>query len=123
MPATGRRAEFCCAAAGIETPLPRRKRSTGRAGGAADGWPGGHTGQLLVAEPGWGTGSIEADWLNGEMTVLLGRLGLPTPVNEVLCQVANRMARDRLPPASGRWTVSTNGACAGAAAQSAVRPH
>jgi 2-dehydropantoate 2-reductase len=45
-----------------------------------------------------GTGNIEADWLNGEV-VLLGRLhGVPTPVNEVLCRVANRMARDRTRP-------------------------
>ena len=43
-----------------------------------------------------GTGNIEADWLNGEI-VLLGRLhGVPTPVNERLQHVANRMARDGL---------------------------
>jgi 2-dehydropantoate 2-reductase len=47
-----------------------------------------------------GTGSIETDWLNGEI-VLLGRLhGVPTPVNEALQQVANRMARDRIPAGS-----------------------
>jgi 2-dehydropantoate 2-reductase len=45
-----------------------------------------------------GTGSIEADYLNGEI-VLLGRLhGVPTPVNEHARQLANRMARDRVPP-------------------------
>jgi 2-dehydropantoate 2-reductase len=50
-----------------------------------------------------GTGAIEADWLNGEI-VLLGRLhGVPTPVNEVLRRVANRMARNRLPP--GSWSL------------------
>lgn len=39
-----------------------------------------------------GAGSIEADYLNGEI-VLLGRLnGVPTPVNETLQRVANRMA-------------------------------
>jgi 2-dehydropantoate 2-reductase len=47
-----------------------------------------------------GTGSIEADYLNGEI-VLLGRLhGVPTPVNAALQQLANRVARDRLPPRS-----------------------
>lgn len=47
-----------------------------------------------------GTGNIEADWLNGEI-VLLGRLhGVPTPVNERLQAVANRMARDRTPAGS-----------------------
>jgi 2-dehydropantoate 2-reductase len=43
-------------------------------------------------------GTIEADYLNGEV-VLLGRQhGVPTPVNEVLRQVANRMAFEHLPP-------------------------
>jgi 2-dehydropantoate 2-reductase len=47
-----------------------------------------------------GTGDIEADWLNGEV-VLLGRLhGVPTPVNEALCRLANRMAVQRTPPGS-----------------------
>lgn len=47
-----------------------------------------------------GTGNIEADWLNGEI-VLLGRLhGVPTPVNEALRRVANRMAREGTPPGS-----------------------
>ncbi|WP_327586479.1 hypothetical protein OHA25_05295 [Nonomuraea sp. NBC_00507] len=46
------------------------------------------------------SGSIEADYLNGEI-VLLGRLhGVPTPVNEVLRREANRHAREKLPPAS-----------------------
>jgi 2-dehydropantoate 2-reductase len=41
-----------------------------------------------------GTGSIEADFLNGEI-VLLGRLhGVPTPVNEVLQRAANTAARE-----------------------------
>ena len=47
-----------------------------------------------------GTGSIEADYLNGEI-VLLGREhGVPTPVNETLQRLANRAAADRLPPGS-----------------------
>jgi 2-dehydropantoate 2-reductase len=49
-----------------------------------------------------GTGSIEADYLNGEI-VLLGReLGVPTPVNEVLQRLANQAARERRAP--GRLT-------------------
>jgi 2-dehydropantoate 2-reductase len=45
-----------------------------------------------------GTGSIEADYLNGEI-VLLGReFGVPTPVNEVLQRLANRAASDRRAP-------------------------
>jgi 2-dehydropantoate 2-reductase len=43
-------------------------------------------------------GSIEADYLNGEI-VLLGRShGVPTPVNELLRRLANQMARDRAGP-------------------------
>jgi 2-dehydropantoate 2-reductase len=46
------------------------------------------------------TGNIEADWLNGEI-VLLGRLhGVPTPLNERLQSVANRMAHDGQKPGS-----------------------
>ncbi|MER6031292.1 2-dehydropantoate 2-reductase N-terminal domain-containing protein [Streptomyces sp. NPDC001851] len=42
-----------------------------------------------------GTGTIEADYLNGEI-VLLGRLhGVPTPLNELLQRLANRFARER----------------------------
>ncbi|MEV3987614.1 2-dehydropantoate 2-reductase N-terminal domain-containing protein [Streptomyces sp. NPDC049837] len=45
-----------------------------------------------------GTGSIEADYLNGEIS-LLGRLhGVPTPVNDVLRHAANIFARKGLPP-------------------------
>jgi 2-dehydropantoate 2-reductase len=46
------------------------------------------------------TGSIEADYLNGEI-VLLGREhGLPTPVNEMLQRLANQFARQRRAPGS-----------------------
>jgi len=47
-----------------------------------------------------GTGSIEADYLNGEIA-MLGRLyGIPTPVNEALQMLANRVAVDGRPPES-----------------------
>ncbi|MEV0319322.1 ketopantoate reductase family protein [Streptomyces sp. NPDC050658] len=42
-----------------------------------------------------GTGTIEADYLNGEIA-LLGRLhGVPTPVNDALQATANAFARER----------------------------
>ncbi|MDC2956893.1 2-dehydropantoate 2-reductase N-terminal domain-containing protein [Streptomyces gilvifuscus] len=42
-----------------------------------------------------GTGSIEADYLNGEIA-LLGRLhGVPTPLNDLLQRLANTFARER----------------------------
>ncbi|MDA0633646.1 hypothetical protein OUY22_09470 [Nonomuraea sp. MCN248] len=63
-------------------------------GGEARG--GGSSWQSLAR----GAGSIEADYLNGEI-VLLGReLGFPTPVNEVLQREANRFARERRTPGS-----------------------
>lgn len=47
-----------------------------------------------------GTGTIESDYLNGEI-VLLGRLhGVPTPVNETLQRVANTFAREHRPAGS-----------------------
>ncbi|MEU9791600.1 2-dehydropantoate 2-reductase N-terminal domain-containing protein [Streptomyces sparsogenes] len=55
---------------------------------------GGSSWQSLVR----GTGSVEADYLNGEI-VLLGRLhGVPTPVNEALRRTANECARERRAP-------------------------
>ncbi|MGH3375198.1 MAG: ketopantoate reductase family protein, partial [Actinoallomurus sp.] len=45
-----------------------------------------------------GTGTIESDYLNGEI-VLLGREhGVPTPVNELLRRLANQMAREGRSP-------------------------
>ncbi|MDW6060874.1 2-dehydropantoate 2-reductase N-terminal domain-containing protein [Streptomyces sp. FXJ1.4098] len=62
------------------------------AGGAA--WGGGSSWQSLVR----GSGTVEADCLNGEI-VLLGRLhGVPTPVNEALRHTANECARERRTP-------------------------
>ncbi|SES46445.1 2-dehydropantoate 2-reductase [Streptomyces sp. yr375] len=45
-------------------------------------------------------GTIEADYLNGEIA-LLGRLhGMPTPLNELLQHLANKHAQERRPPGS-----------------------
>src|SRR2546427_6894755 len=58
--------------------------------------PGGSSWQSLAR----GTGTIEADYLNGEIA-LLGRLhGVATPVNALLQGLAQRMARERLAPGS-----------------------
>ncbi|GAA3180811.1 ketopantoate reductase family protein [Nonomuraea roseoviolacea] len=63
-------------------------------GGAQRG--GGSSWQSLARS----SGTIETDYLNGEI-VLLGReYGLPTPVNEVLQREAGRFAREKLPPGS-----------------------
>ncbi len=47
-----------------------------------------------------GTGSIEADFLNGEIVLLARELGRPAPVNQVLQRLANQAARQRQPPGS-----------------------
>jgi 2-dehydropantoate 2-reductase len=47
-----------------------------------------------------GQGSIEADYLNGEI-VLLGRLhGVPTPANELFQRLAVEFAAEGRPPGS-----------------------
>lgn len=47
-----------------------------------------------------GNRDIEADFLNGEI-VMLGRLhGIPTPANELMQTLANKMAREGTPPQS-----------------------
>jgi 2-dehydropantoate 2-reductase len=64
---------------------------------------GGSTWQSMAR----GTGSVEADYLNGEI-VLLGRLhGVPTPVNETLQRLANEAARDHRSPGSVTITALT----------------
>jgi 2-dehydropantoate 2-reductase len=69
---------------------------TPHAGDAKRG--GGSTWQSLVR----GTGSVETDYLTGEI-VLRGRLhAVATPVNELLQRLANQLARERLPP--GAWS-------------------
>jgi 2-dehydropantoate 2-reductase len=47
-----------------------------------------------------GTGSIEADYLNGEIVLLGRKHGVPAPVNEVLQRLANQAARERKTPGS-----------------------
>ncbi|MDQ1035503.1 2-dehydropantoate 2-reductase [Streptomyces sp. V3I8] len=64
-----------------------------------------------------GTGTIEADYLNGEIA-LLGRLhGVPTPLNELLQRLAGDFARERR--AAGSMPVTELVRLAGDAAASA----
>jgi 2-dehydropantoate 2-reductase len=58
------------------------------------GHTGGSSWQSLVR----GTGSIETDYLNGEIVLLGRRLGVPVPVNEALQRTANLFARLRRRP-------------------------
>ena len=62
-------------------------------------WRGGSSWQSLARA----AGSIEADFLNGEI-VLQGALhGVPTPVNALLQRLASRAAAEGAPP--GSWSV------------------
>lgn len=91
-------ARACLVAAGIgwtaDSDMERRRsrlspvRSDGRGGSSS--W------QSLRRR----TGSIETDYLNGEI-VLLGRLhGVPTPMNAALQQLGRRLVSERIPAGS-----------------------
>jgi 2-dehydropantoate 2-reductase len=92
-------AEACFVAAGIEWASDdewsaRRRDQVQHA--LVEGKPrsGGSTWQSLAR----GAGSVETDYLNGEI-VLLGReYGVPTPVNLTMQRLAARAARDQMPP-------------------------
>ncbi len=96
-----REALACYEAAGIE--FTSREADVARRGNLLQmsdvgGRPrgGGSSWQSLAR----GTGSIESDYLNGEI-VLIGRLhDMPTPVNATLQQVARDLAASRTPPGS-----------------------
>ena len=56
--------------------------------------PGGSSWQSLTR----GTGTIEADYLNGEIALLGREHGVPAPVNEALQRLANQAAREHRSP-------------------------
>jgi 2-dehydropantoate 2-reductase len=91
----------CLDAAGIA--FVDREEDAARRGDVLRWEPGG--GRSRPGASSWqslarGTGSIEADYLNGEI-VMLGRMhGVATPVNETLQALANRAAREEWAPAS-----------------------
>jgi 2-dehydropantoate 2-reductase len=115
----GNALDAACGREGFTSPLGKAARAEGRAALDAAGievtnqakermgrvtirpvGEDGHKGSSSWQSLARGTGSIESDYLNGEIT-LLGRLhGVPTPVNAMLQDVANEMARDGLPPGS-----------------------
>lgn len=87
-------AKACFRAAGIEVADDKRGLKSYAVNGIERG--GGSSWQSLAR----GTGSIETDYLNGEIA-LLGRLyGIPTPVNVMLQRVADRASRAGLAPES-----------------------
>jgi 2-dehydropantoate 2-reductase len=115
----GNALDAACGRDGFTSPLGKAARAEGRAALDAAGievtnqakdrmarvtirpvGDDGHKGSSSWQSLARGTGSIESDYLNGEIT-LLGRLhGVPTPVNAMLQDLANEMARAGLPPGS-----------------------
>lgn len=91
--------EACLAAAGIDVATLDEDRA--RREGLVSVQPvegaahkGSSSWQSLVR----GTGSVESDYLNGEV-VLLGRLhGVPTPANDLMRRLAAETAAERRPP-------------------------
>jgi 2-dehydropantoate 2-reductase len=84
------------AAAGIAHASADEMRDGGYQAQPIEGLPrgGGSSWQSLTR----GTGSIEADFLNGEIVLLSRQLGRPAPVNEVLQRLANQAAREGKAP-------------------------
>jgi 2-dehydropantoate 2-reductase len=98
----GEEAQACYLAAGIhwvsDAEEEEHRRGLEFAPVAGRAHQGGSSWQSLAR----GAGSIEADYLNGEIA-LLGRLhGVPTPVNVALQRVAARMVAERRPAGSMR---------------------
>lgn len=94
--------QACLLAAGIDFASDEEDRARRddllRPGDDVSGFPrGGSSSWQSLARY---EGTIEADYLNGEV-VLLGRTyGVPTPVNELLRRLANEMASERKAPGS-----------------------
>jgi 2-dehydropantoate 2-reductase len=91
------------AAAGIEAvsseeDRKRRGDHLQMAATASGEWQGGSSWQSLAR----GAGSIEAEYLNGEIALLGGLHGVPTPVNELLERLALQAASKGTPPGSMR---------------------
>jgi 2-dehydropantoate 2-reductase len=107
-----REGKAALAAAGIdvasaEEDRERRGESLQMAATSSGEWRGGSSWQSLAR----GAGSIEVDFLNGEI-VLLGALhAVPTPVNALLQRLASRAAVEGAAP--GSWSIEELGALAG----------
>jgi 2-dehydropantoate 2-reductase len=100
---TQREGKAALAAAGIEAvsseeDRERRGDHLQMAATASGEWQGGSSWQSLAR----GAGSIEAEYLNGEIALLGGLHGVPTPVNELLQRLALEAASAGTPPASMR---------------------
>ena len=94
-------AEACFAAAGVDWAsddewVERRGEQVQHAPVEGRARAGGSSWQSLAR----GAGSIEADYLNGEIALLGRQYAVPTPANVVVQRLANRAARDGARPGS-----------------------
>ena len=85
------------------------------AGTSSGEWRGGSSWQSLAR----GAGSIEADFLNGEIVLEGGLHDVPTPVNALLQRLASRAAAEGAAP--GSWSLEELSALAGLPAESLPR--
>ena len=102
--AAQREGKEALAAAGIEVASSeedreRRGDSLQMSPTSSGDWQGGSSWQSLAR----GAGSIEADFLNGEIVLEGGLHGVPTPVNALLQRLASRAAAEGAAP--GSWRV------------------
>lgn len=87
----------CYKAAGIDWASEEEMRKRREAMSTPRGWRGGSSTWQSLAR---GAGSIESDYLNGEIA-LLGRLhGVPTPANAALQRIGSRLIAQGRPPGS-----------------------
>jgi 2-dehydropantoate 2-reductase len=92
-------AEAGIQAVSAEEDRERRGDALALAPTASGEWQGGSSWQSLAR----GAGSIEAEYLNGEIVLLGGLYGVATPVNELLQRLALRAAAEGTPP--GAWRI------------------
>ncbi|HXQ18323.1 MAG TPA: 2-dehydropantoate 2-reductase [Acidimicrobiales bacterium] len=94
-------AEACLRAAGIEFASVEEERARrGDLVSVREPVPGRTGGSSTWQSVERGRGSIEADYLNGEIVLLGALFGIETPVNERVRRLANELAWARRPPAS-----------------------
>jgi 2-dehydropantoate 2-reductase len=78
-------------------PPPRRSTGTNRLGFSPSGMPLGSTWQSLIRQ-----GTVETEFLNGEIVRIAKKLGRQAPINETLLRITEEMAAYHEPP--GKYT-------------------
>jgi 2-dehydropantoate 2-reductase len=98
-----REGERVLAAAGIEVAsqaedAERRGEHLQTRSTPSGAWSGGSTWQSLAR----GTGSVEVEYLNGEIALLAGLCGVDAPINRTLVELVRRAVVEGRPPGSWR---------------------